>query len=177
MFQRWYFPETGTFVSKAPLGPMIEHPFDFANRSPAMHSDPTGRFFGISCSKSVSGWCCCRSVGVPLFGYSQKCWGNGCAGGPGGGGGGGGAGGGGGGKGAKTPGGTGIPTPSSAAATAVGPVLPIPASEAASGAEAGARCIELWIALDHYYDNADDVDDENDDDFDEISDLRPVGLR
>jgi RHS repeat-associated protein len=43
MYQRWYLPETGTFLSKAPYPPMREHNYTFVRQSPALYIDPWGR--------------------------------------------------------------------------------------------------------------------------------------
>jgi len=45
MYQRWYSPETGTFMSNAPFEPMTEHPYGFANYSPAAYIDPSGEIW------------------------------------------------------------------------------------------------------------------------------------
>ncbi len=42
-YQRWYDPQTATFASRAPMSPMVEHPYGFAGSSPLVLSDPAGR--------------------------------------------------------------------------------------------------------------------------------------
>ena len=42
MMQRWYFPETGTFVSHAPYPAIVEHEFTLAESEPVNHVDPKG---------------------------------------------------------------------------------------------------------------------------------------
>jgi RHS repeat-associated protein len=43
MYKRWYAPETGTFLSRAPYEPMIEHEYGFAAGNPVSLVDPDGR--------------------------------------------------------------------------------------------------------------------------------------
>jgi len=43
MYQRWYSPELGIFMSSAPYPPMMEHRYSFALHAPQLHFDPTGR--------------------------------------------------------------------------------------------------------------------------------------
>ncbi len=42
MYQRWYAPETGTFLSRAPYPPMMEHEYGFAAENPVSLVDPRG---------------------------------------------------------------------------------------------------------------------------------------
>lgn len=42
MYQRWYLPEVGVFVSSAPYPPMVEHRFGFAEGNPQMLFDSVG---------------------------------------------------------------------------------------------------------------------------------------
>jgi RHS repeat-associated protein len=48
MDQRWYAPETGTFLSRAPYPPMLEHEYGFAAGNPVMHTDSTGMIIDTS---------------------------------------------------------------------------------------------------------------------------------
>ena len=41
-WQRWYEPEMGRFLSKAPYPPDQEHPFGFCEKNPLKYIDPTG---------------------------------------------------------------------------------------------------------------------------------------
>ena len=43
MFQRWYIPETGNFISSAPYPSSIEHRYGFAGNRPVDVVDPDGR--------------------------------------------------------------------------------------------------------------------------------------
>lgn len=43
MHQRWYSPETGTFMRRAPVKPQYEHAFSFASQRPTNRIDPDGR--------------------------------------------------------------------------------------------------------------------------------------
>jgi RHS repeat-associated protein len=42
MYQRWYMPETGGFIERAPYPPFMEHAFVFVESSPVEHVDPNG---------------------------------------------------------------------------------------------------------------------------------------
>ncbi len=44
MYQRWYAPETGTFLSRAPYPPMMEHEYGFALNEPTTFGDDEGAF-------------------------------------------------------------------------------------------------------------------------------------
>ncbi|MBX3730585.1 MAG: hypothetical protein KF858_15520 [Candidatus Sumerlaeia bacterium] len=44
MYQRWYDPATGTFVSSAPYSPRYEPPYSFALQDPSRFSDPRGEW-------------------------------------------------------------------------------------------------------------------------------------
>jgi RHS repeat-associated protein len=43
MYQRWYSPETGMFMRRAPVKPQYEHAFSFASQRPTNRIDPDGR--------------------------------------------------------------------------------------------------------------------------------------
>ena len=45
MYQRWYMPETGIFLSQAPYPPMIKNPYSFAGQDPLAFEDPAGRCY------------------------------------------------------------------------------------------------------------------------------------
>jgi len=42
MYQRWYTPEMGSFLSSAPFPPMMEHRFSFGVQNPPVYVDPFG---------------------------------------------------------------------------------------------------------------------------------------
>jgi len=44
MYQRWYLPEAGIFVSKASYPPMVEHRYEFVEADPTAANDPHGEF-------------------------------------------------------------------------------------------------------------------------------------
>ena len=44
MYQRWYMPETGTFMSRAPYPPMMERPYVHSESDPVNFADPNGEF-------------------------------------------------------------------------------------------------------------------------------------
>jgi RHS repeat-associated protein len=50
MYQRWYAPETGTFMSSAPYPVTMEHRYGFAESNPVMGSDPKGEIL-YACAK------------------------------------------------------------------------------------------------------------------------------
>ncbi len=70
--QRWYEPELGRFLTRAPLPPALEHPYVVTSNNPTTYIDPFGTFFYRS--RSVSGWCNC--ICLELAGCT--CWGKGC---------------------------------------------------------------------------------------------------
>jgi RHS repeat-associated protein len=41
-WQRWYDPEVGRFVSKAPFASPIEHPYSISHNNPIFFNDPSG---------------------------------------------------------------------------------------------------------------------------------------
>jgi len=45
MYQRWYNPETGTFLSKAPYPAEIEHQYGFTANNPIRRVDPRGELY------------------------------------------------------------------------------------------------------------------------------------
>jgi RHS repeat-associated protein len=56
MYQRWYAPETGTFMSSAPYPVMVEHRYGFAENRPGLMVDPDGRqvaYVAPSCSFTI----------------------------------------------------------------------------------------------------------------------------
>ena len=50
MYQRWYSPETGTFMSSAPYPVMKEHRYGFAESAPLTATDPRGEML-MACTK------------------------------------------------------------------------------------------------------------------------------
>jgi RHS repeat-associated protein len=55
MHQRWYAPETGTFMSPAPYPVMREHRYGFAENRPGLMVDPDGRFLAAIVGGAVGG--------------------------------------------------------------------------------------------------------------------------
>ena len=53
MYQRWYLPKVGIFVSMAPYPPHVESQYGFAMQSPARYFDPRGRYWVGSDDYSV----------------------------------------------------------------------------------------------------------------------------
>ena len=49
MYQRWFRPETGTFMSSAPYPVMMEHRFGFAVNDPTRMRDVTGQLADYAC--------------------------------------------------------------------------------------------------------------------------------
>ena len=47
MYQRWYLPEAGIFVSKASYPPMVEHRYEFVEADPTAANDPHGEFMNF----------------------------------------------------------------------------------------------------------------------------------
>jgi RHS repeat-associated protein len=45
-WQRWYDPQTGLFLSEAPMGRDAEHPYGFVENGPLANSDPMGEHIG-----------------------------------------------------------------------------------------------------------------------------------
>lgn len=52
MYQRWYSPELGIFISSAPYPPMMEHRYSFAAQNPVSFIDPRGMIIEISGSSA-----------------------------------------------------------------------------------------------------------------------------
>jgi RHS repeat-associated protein len=74
MYQRWYQPELGVFMSQAPYPPTAEHQYNFAKQLPALVVDPDGRkiqfcntsgFFGLHAAIDINGTC--RGFGPPVL--------------------------------------------------------------------------------------------------------------
>jgi len=58
-YQRWYDPELGRFLTRAPLPPALEHPYVYSSNNPVNHIDPRGeRDWG-----PLGGRCCNKSNG------------------------------------------------------------------------------------------------------------------
>jgi RHS repeat-associated protein len=56
MHQRWYAPETGTFMSSAPYPVTMEHRYGFAAQNPIYFADPFGEYeFGFELIVGVGG--------------------------------------------------------------------------------------------------------------------------
>jgi RHS repeat-associated protein len=53
MYQRWYAPETGTFMSSAPYPVTMEHRYGFAENRPGLMVDPDGRCPGGSLTECL----------------------------------------------------------------------------------------------------------------------------
>jgi RHS repeat-associated protein len=50
MYQRWYVPEYGQFMSRSPYSPRSEHPWTAFGQNPAMYIDPDGEAYYKPCS-------------------------------------------------------------------------------------------------------------------------------
>jgi RHS repeat-associated protein len=54
MYQRWYNPETGTFLSRAPFGPDVENEYGFVENNPVGYADPSGEIrFMVESAKGL----------------------------------------------------------------------------------------------------------------------------
>jgi RHS repeat-associated protein len=62
MYQRWYQPELGIFMSQAPYPPHKEHPYSFALQNPIVNYDTSGEFIGVGT---------CIVIAVAAYGGSK----------------------------------------------------------------------------------------------------------
>jgi len=72
MFQRWYFPETGTFVSKAPYPPRMEHGYNAYMQVPSKYVDPRGEQAIILIHGFIK-YCQCVFLSKKMKKYQEMC--------------------------------------------------------------------------------------------------------
>jgi RHS repeat-associated protein len=74
MYERWYSPETGTFMSSAPFPVTMEHQYKFTTHSPVIQSDPTGQIDWGGWPGMAGSICNTSTRPILIYDFDNKRW-------------------------------------------------------------------------------------------------------